>query len=111
MRVGRSFLLRCPAWRMLTCAGPVSSVIMLNEMEEVLELVEAEQIAKVGHLLFSILAKCVCCSHFQVAERALFLWNNEHLINVRPLWHGPRLAPCFSHATPAAFLRCTSTAA
>lgn len=55
---------------------------MLNEMEEVLELVEAEQIAKVGPLLFSIVAKCVCCAHFQVAERALFLWNNEHLINV-----------------------------
>ena len=69
-------------------------VIMLNEMEEVLELVEAEQIAKVGHLLFSILAKCVCCSHFQVAERALFLWNNEHLIN-----HG-----CLSRAYNAQIL-------
>jgi len=56
---------------------------MLNELEEVLELVEAEQIAQFGTQLFHVLAKCVCCPHFQVAERALFLWNNEHLINVR----------------------------
>lgn len=79
-----------PQTSVIVCTGilkhwPWSStskqVFMLNELEEVLELVEAEQLAKFGPQLFKVLAKCVCCPHFQVAERALFLWNNEQLIN------------------------------
>ncbi|KDO25505.1 hypothetical protein SPRG_20630 [Saprolegnia parasitica CBS 223.65] len=29
----------------------------------------------------SVVAKCLQCDHFQVAERSLFLWNNPYLIN------------------------------
>ncbi|CAN0268027.1 unnamed protein product [Discosporangium mesarthrocarpum] len=31
--------------------------------------------------LFHLLAQCLASQHFQVAERTLFLWNNEHLVN------------------------------
>ena len=31
--------------------------------------------------LFRLVAKCLGSHHFQVAERALFLWNNENLVN------------------------------
>ncbi|KAK9934447.1 hypothetical protein M0R45_021592 [Rubus argutus] len=30
----------------------------------------------------SPIARCLSSSHFQVAERALFLWNNEHIENL-----------------------------
>ena len=51
-------------------------------------------------MLFSNLARCLDSDHFQVVERALFLWNNEHLVNsgclsrlnaqaVLPIIYGP----------------------
>jgi hypothetical protein len=99
-------------------------VVFLNELEEVLELMGAEQVEQVLEPLFRTIAKCVGSRHFQVrtgcglhtrvrrcarvhagrsfdgldctdgpvncpcvcvqvAERALFLWNNDHLLNVR----------------------------
>lgn len=33
-------------------------------------------------LLFEHLAQCLSSTHFQVQERSLYLWNNEHLVNV-----------------------------
>lgn len=56
-------------------------VLFLNELEEILELMGAEQIQHVHEPLFKTLSKCLGSQHFQVAERALFLWNNEHLVN------------------------------
>ncbi|PPD68734.1 hypothetical protein GOBAR_DD34384 [Gossypium barbadense] len=32
--------------------------------------------------LFRQIARCLNSFHFQVAERALFLWNNEHIVNL-----------------------------
>jgi serine/threonine-protein phosphatase 2A regulatory subunit B' len=51
-------------------------------------------------MLFTNLARCLDSDHFQVVERALFLWNNEHLVNsgclsrlnahtVLPIIYGP----------------------
>ncbi|CAI5717254.1 unnamed protein product [Hyaloperonospora brassicae] len=56
-------------------------VIFLNELEEILELMGSEQLQKVHKPLFSGLAKWLGSQHFQVSERSLFLWNNEHLVN------------------------------
>jgi serine/threonine-protein phosphatase 2A regulatory subunit B' len=54
----------------------------------------------VSNMLFTNLARCLDSDHFQVVERALFLWNNEHLVNsgclsrlnahmVLPIIYGP----------------------
>jgi serine/threonine-protein phosphatase 2A regulatory subunit B' len=56
-------------------------VLFINELEEILELLGAEQLQKVSKTLFTNLARCLDSDHFQVVERALFLWNNEHLVN------------------------------
>jgi len=75
-------------------------VLFLNELEEILELLGADQMAQISNNLFSNLARCLDSDHFQVVERALFLWNNEHLVNsgclsrlnaqtVLPIIYGP----------------------
>jgi len=51
--------------------------LFLNELEEVLEASTESEVTKMLHPLFSRVAKCVESPHFQVAERALFLWNND----------------------------------
>ncbi|GMF44328.1 unnamed protein product [Phytophthora fragariaefolia] len=56
-------------------------VIFLNELEEILELMGSEQLQQVHKPLFNGLAKWLGSQHFQVSERSLFLWNNEHLVN------------------------------
>jgi len=56
-------------------------VNFLNELEEIFELMMPEQFETVHEQLMRCLARCIGSPHFQVAERALFLWNNEHLVN------------------------------
>jgi serine/threonine-protein phosphatase 2A regulatory subunit B' len=56
-------------------------VLFLNELEEILELLGNDQLMQVRDTLFRLIAKCLGSHHFQVAERALFLWNNENLVN------------------------------
>jgi len=51
--------------------------LFLSELEEVLETSTGTEVTKVLHPLFSQVARCVESPHFQVSERALFLWNNE----------------------------------
>lgn len=58
-------------------------VLFLNELEEVLELCRTDQLTQVQDNLFRLLAACLGSSHFQVAERALYYWNSEHIcVNV-----------------------------
>jgi serine/threonine-protein phosphatase 2A regulatory subunit B' len=58
-------------------------VLFLNELEEILELCRADQLTLVQDDLFRLLASCLSSPHFQVAERALYYWNSEHLcVNV-----------------------------
>merc|ERR1712113_638813 len=52
-------------------------VMFLGEIEEILDAIEASQFQKVMEPLFKKIAKCVSSPHFQVAERALYFWNNE----------------------------------
>merc|ERR1719410_2465156 len=51
--------------------------LFLNELEEVLEASTQKEVTKMVEPLFRQIAKCVSSPHFQVAERALFLWNND----------------------------------
>ena len=48
--------------------------------EEILELLGADQLAQISKTLFTNLARCLDSDHFQVVERALFLWNNEYIV-------------------------------
>ncbi|KVI02041.1 serine/threonine protein phosphatase 2A 59 kDa regulatory subunit B' gamma isoform-like [Cynara cardunculus var. scolymus] len=57
-------------------------VMYLSELEEVLESTQAAEFQKCMVPLFRQIGRCLNSSHFQVAERALFLWNNDHIRNL-----------------------------
>jgi len=57
-------------------------VMFLNELEEILDVMEPVEFTKVMEPLFRKLAECVSSPHFQVAERALYMWNNEYIMSL-----------------------------
>lgn len=57
-------------------------VMLLNEIEEVLELTRPQDLEAVVPALFRRIGRCIESPHFQVAERALFYWNNEFIVNL-----------------------------
>jgi len=57
-------------------------VLYLNEVEEILEMVQGAEFQPIIKPLFTRIALCVGSPHFQVAERALFLWNNEYIVSL-----------------------------
>ena len=57
-------------------------VMFLNEVEDIFEVMDPAEFAKVQESLFQQLAKSVASPHFQVAERALYFWNNEYFCNL-----------------------------
>ncbi|CAL9768234.1 unnamed protein product [Musa acuminata subsp. burmannicoides] len=65
---------------------PVTSsqkeVMFLSELEEILEATNTAELQGCMIPLFRRIGFCINSSHFQVAERALFLWNNNHVINL-----------------------------
>ncbi|OUZ99672.1 Protein phosphatase 2A [Macleaya cordata] len=65
---------------------PVTSsqkeVMFLGEMEEILEATNMVEFQKIMVPLFRRIGSCLNSSHFQVAERALFLWNNDHIVSL-----------------------------
>ncbi|KAF8075387.1 hypothetical protein N665_1098s0004 [Sinapis alba] len=65
---------------------PVTSsqkeVMFLGEVEEIVEAMSVLEFQKVMVPLFLRIACCVNSCHFQVSERALFLWNNDQIVNL-----------------------------
>ncbi|KAL3813862.1 hypothetical protein ACJIZ3_015130 [Penstemon smallii] len=57
-------------------------VMFIGELEEVLEATQSPEFQRCMVPLFRQIARCLSSSHFQVAERALFLWNNDHIENL-----------------------------
>ncbi|XP_022888838.1 serine/threonine protein phosphatase 2A 57 kDa regulatory subunit B' theta isoform-like isoform X2 [Olea europaea var. sylvestris] len=57
-------------------------VMFLGELEEVLEATQPPEFQRCMVPLFRQICHCLCSSHFQVAERAFFLWNNDHIENL-----------------------------
>jgi len=57
-------------------------VLFLNEMEETLELTQPTEFHNLQEALFKRIAQCIMSMHFQVAERALFLWNNDYIVKL-----------------------------
>ncbi|KAL2547169.1 Serine/threonine protein phosphatase 2A 59 kDa regulatory subunit B' eta isoform [Forsythia ovata] len=60
----------------------LKEVLFLNELEEVLEVTQPPEFQRCIVPLFHQISHCLNSLHFQVAERALFLWNNDHLENL-----------------------------
>lgn len=67
-------------------------VLFLNELEHVLQETQLPEFQKVMLPLFSRLAECIQSPNFLVAERVLFLWNNEKIVKLINL-HRPELFP------------------
>ncbi|WFD42466.1 serine/threonine-protein phosphatase 2A 56 kDa regulatory subunit delta isoform [Malassezia psittaci] len=57
-------------------------VMFLNEIEEVLDVIEPQDFVKIQVPLFQQLSRCIQSQHFQVAERTLYFWNNEYIVNL-----------------------------
>ncbi|KAK6929151.1 Protein phosphatase 2A, regulatory B subunit, B56 [Dillenia turbinata] len=66
-------------WPVTNCQ---KEVLFLGEVEEVLEVTQPAEFQLCMVPLFRRLARCLNSCHFQVAERALFLWNNEHIVSL-----------------------------
>ncbi|XP_078438575.1 protein phosphatase 2A regulatory B subunit family protein [Wolffia australiana] len=65
---------------------PVTSsqkeVMFLSEVEEILESTSMGEFQKIMVPLFQRIGCCLSSSHFQVAERALHLWNNDRILSL-----------------------------
>lgn len=55
-------------------------VLFINETEEILELTQITEFQGMQDRLFRRIASCITSPHFQVAERTLFLWNNDYIV-------------------------------
>jgi len=75
-----------PVLRQLLRFWPLTNsqkeVLFLGELEEILELTQPQEFQAVMEPLFRQLARCLTSAHFQVAERSLFLWNNEYIVSL-----------------------------
>jgi serine/threonine-protein phosphatase 2A regulatory subunit B' len=56
--------------------------MFLNEIEEILDIIEPTEFQKVQVPLFQQISRCLSNPHFQVAERALYYWNNEYIVGL-----------------------------
>jgi len=57
-------------------------MLFLNLLEEMLELTQPPEFAKLQEPLFRRVSLCIQSPHFQVAERTLFLWNNDYIVKL-----------------------------
>ncbi|XVF49244.1 hypothetical protein PTKIN_Ptkin03bG0253000 [Pterospermum kingtungense] len=57
-------------------------LMFISESEEILEMISMAEFQKIMVPLFRRIACCLNSSHYQVAERAHLLLNNEHILNL-----------------------------
>ncbi|KAI8061834.1 phosphatase 2A regulatory B subunit-domain-containing protein [Gilbertella persicaria] len=57
-------------------------VMFLNELEEILDVIDNTEFQQIMVPLYIKLGQCVSNTHFQVAERALYFWNNEYIVSL-----------------------------
>jgi serine/threonine-protein phosphatase 2A regulatory subunit B' len=56
--------------------------LFLSEVEELLCVVEPDQFIVIQEMLFKKIALSISSTHFQIAEKALTLWNNEYILSL-----------------------------
>ncbi|GAA0140166.1 protein phosphatase [Lithospermum erythrorhizon] len=66
-------------WPLTNCG---KEVLFLGELEEVLDCTQQAEFQRCMVPLFKQIGRSIKSSHFQVAERALFWWNNEHIVDL-----------------------------
>lgn len=57
-------------------------LMFISELEEILEMTNMAEFQKIMVSLFRRIGCCLSSSHYQVAERAHLLWNNDHILNL-----------------------------
>ncbi|CUV05408.1 unnamed protein product [Cryptosporidium hominis] len=57
-------------------------ILFLNELEELFEITPTNYIEPILIPIFERLASCIQSPHFHVAERVLYLWNNDIIVNL-----------------------------
>lgn len=60
----------------------IKEVMFLSEIEEILDITEPLAFKKVMEELFRQIARCIKSNQFQVAERALYFWNNDYILSL-----------------------------
>ncbi|GFE55311.1 phosphatase 2a regulatory b subunit [Babesia ovis] len=75
--------LACPIIKAILKFWPTTSaqneILFLNELEEVLSLTELAELNDIVRPVAIRLSQCIRSTHFQVAERALYIWNNDRV--------------------------------
>jgi len=57
-------------------------LLFLSEIEDILCVVEPEQFVIIQEMLFRKISEAISSTHFQIAEKALSLWNNEYILSL-----------------------------
>eukprot|EP00026_Physarum_polycephalum_P005566 Phypoly_transcript_05601.p1 GENE.Phypoly_transcript_05601~~Phypoly_transcript_05601.p1 ORF type:complete len:600 (+),score=77.53 Phypoly_transcript_05601:83-1801(+) len=68
--------------RMWPMGNSPKEVLFLNEVEELLNVVDELHFKRVRVPIFKRVCSCFKSEHFQVAERALYLWSNDHVVSL-----------------------------
>lgn len=66
-------------WPVTNCQ---KEILFLGELEEVLEATKSAEFQRCMVPLFRQIGRSLSSSHFQVAERALFFWNNAQIVSL-----------------------------
>ncbi|WOK91798.1 serine/threonine protein phosphatase [Canna indica] len=66
-------------WPVTNCQ---KELLYLAELEEVLEVTQTVEFQRCMVPLFKQISRCLNSPHFQVAERSLYLWNNDHVVDL-----------------------------
>ncbi|CAI9766200.1 unnamed protein product [Fraxinus pennsylvanica] len=66
-------------WPVTNCG---KEVLFLGELEEILEVTQSAEFQRCMVPLFRQIGRCLNSLNFQVSERALFWWNNEHIVSL-----------------------------
>ncbi|GJQ11329.1 hypothetical protein GpartN1_g3120.t1 [Galdieria partita] len=69
----------CSGW---PSCNSMKQILYINVVEIVLQSVTENVFAKISRAVWLELSKCTCCPHFQVAERAISLWNDTRLVKM-----------------------------
>jgi len=68
--------------RMWPMGNSPKEVLFISEIEELLNVVDELHFKRVRVPIFKRVGACFKSQHFQVAERALYLWSNDHIVSL-----------------------------
>ncbi|EXB24035.1 Serine/threonine protein phosphatase 2A 57 kDa regulatory subunit B' alpha isoform [Morus notabilis] len=66
-------------WPVTNCQ---KEVLLIGELEELVEIIDTDQYRKLALPLCTQITRCFNSWNAQVAERALYVWNNEHFVKM-----------------------------